>query len=184
MLEAVSNSNELEGRYISVQFENKAELTSHCTELTLPTLGTGPPFMSTPKLVEDFYERIWNLGNVEAASELLSPDFSFRGSLGNEMRGVANFQSYVRSVREALAEYRCEILACVAEGDQAFAKMRFSGRHVAPFRGYQPTGNTVEWLGAALFRFEDSVIIDLWVLGDLAGLDTLLKKQSQKAGNP
>ncbi len=32
MLEAVSNSNELEGRYISVQFEDKAELTSHCTE--------------------------------------------------------------------------------------------------------------------------------------------------------
>jgi len=29
MLEAVINSNELEGRYISVQFEDKAELTSH-----------------------------------------------------------------------------------------------------------------------------------------------------------
>lgn len=135
--------------------------------------------MSTPELVQAFYERIWNLGNVEAASELLSPDFSFRGSLGKEMKGVATFQSYVRSVREALAEYYCEILTCVAEGDQAFAKMRFSGRHVAPFRGYQPTGKTVEWLGAALFRFEDTAIIDLWVLGDLAGLDTLLREQSE-----
>ncbi len=91
--------------------------------------------MSAPKLVEEFYQRIWNNGDVDAASELLSPDFSFRGSLGNEMRGHERFKSYVRSVRGALADYHCEILSCVAEGNQAFAKMRFSGRHVAPFRG-------------------------------------------------
>lgn len=134
--------------------------------------------MSTPKLVRAFYERIWNKGDIAATTELLAPDFLFRGSLGKEMKGVAEFQSYVRSVREVLAEYNCEILSCVAEGDQAFAKMRFSGRHVAAFRGYPATGQTVEWLGAALFRFKDSLITDVWVLGDLAGLDTLLGKQA------
>src|SRR5215472_18655109 len=133
--------------------------------------------MSTPKLVRAFYERIWNKGDV-AATELLASDFLFRASLGKEMKGVAEFQGYVRSVREVLAGYNCEILSCVAEGDQAFAKMRFSGRHVAPFRGYQPTGKTVEWLGAALFKFENSAISDLWVLGDLSGLDALLKAQA------
>jgi hypothetical protein len=71
-----------------------------------------------------------------------------------------------------------EILCCVAEGNQAFAKMCFSGRHVAAFRGYEPTGKHLQWLGAALFRFEDSVIAELWVLGDLAGLDALLKTAS------
>ena len=40
--------------------------------------------MSTPKLVEDFYERIWNDGNLDAAAELLTPEFSFRGSLGTK----------------------------------------------------------------------------------------------------
>ena len=135
--------------------------------------------MSTPKLVRSFYERIWNKGNVAAATELLAPDFLFRGSLGQEMKGVPDFESYVRSVREVLAEYKCEILTCVAKGNQAFAKMRFSGRHVAAFRGYQPTGQIVEWLGAALFRFQESVITELWVLGDLAGLDALLRKQAE-----
>jgi predicted ester cyclase len=52
--------------------------------------------------------------------------------------------------------------------------MRFSGRHVALFRGYQPTGEVVHWLGAALFRFEGEKIAELWVLGDLKGLDGLL----------
>ena len=140
--------------------------------------------MSTPKLVEDFYERIWKGGNLDATAELLTPEFSFRGSLGNEMRGRDAFKNYVRSVRAALADYECEILSCVAEENQAFAKMCFSGRHVAALRGYEPTGKLVQWLGAALFRFEDSMIAELWVLGDLARLDSLLKTQAAEGTEP
>jgi predicted ester cyclase len=131
--------------------------------------------MSTPNLVASFYERIWNAGDLDAVSELLVEDFSFRGSLGAELRGREAFQKYVCSVRGALANYRCEILACVSEGEQAFAKMRFSGLHVAPIRGYLATGLPVQWLGAALFRFERQAIAELWVLGDLAGLDEVLE---------
>jgi len=140
--------------------------------------------MSTPKLVEDFYGRIWNDGHPDAIAELLTPEFSFRGSLGNEMRGREAFKNYVRSVRAALADYHCGILSCLADGNQAFAKMCFSGRHVAAFRGYEPTGKLVQWLGAALFRFEDSMIAELWMLGDLAGLDWLLKTQAAEGTEP
>ncbi len=135
--------------------------------------------MSTPRLVEEFYARIWNSGDLGAAGELLAEDFSFRGSLGSELVGVEAFREYVRSVRSALAGYRCEILACVAEGNEAFAKMRFSGLHVAPFRGFPPTGKRVQWTGAALFRFEAGRIAELWVLGDLAGLDAVLKTNQE-----
>ena len=47
------------------------------------------------------------------------------------------------------------------------------------FRGYEPTGKIVHWLGAALFRFENSVIAELWVLGDLAWLDACSKHRRQ-----
>jgi steroid delta-isomerase-like uncharacterized protein len=132
--------------------------------------------MSTPNLVEQFYTRIWNAGDLDAACELLAANFAFRGSLGNELRGHDAFKKYVRLVRHSLSDYRCEILTCVAEGEQAFAKMRFSGRHTAPFRGYEPTGKPVHWLGAALFRFEDDRIAEVWVLGDLDGLDAALEE--------
>ena len=131
--------------------------------------------MSTPNLVEAFYQRIWNAGDLAAASDLLTTDFSFRGSLGAELQGQDAFTGYVRSIRAALAEYRCEILECVTEGDQAFAQMRFSGRHVGVFLAYPPTGKSVHWYGAALFRFEGQAISQLWVLGDLAGLEAVLK---------
>lgn len=131
--------------------------------------------MNLPKLVDAFYERIWNEGDERAISALLTEDFSFRGSLGVELHGREAFTDYVRSIRGSLANYRCEILACVSEGNQAFAKMRFSGIHVASFRGYAATGKPVEWLGAALFNFVDGAIAEVWVLGDLAGLDAVLK---------
>lgn len=130
--------------------------------------------MSTPVQVEAFYGRIWNRGDFEAASDLLTDGFVFRGSLGAELQGRDEFLAYVRSVRFALADYHCDILECVAEGDRAFAQMRFSGRHVEPFRGFPPTGKPVHWLGAALFRFEGPAIAQLWVLGDLQGLDAIL----------
>lgn len=133
--------------------------------------------MSTPGLVEQFYSRIWNAGEHDAALEILSDDFAFRGSLGSELRGRDAFKGYVSSIRGALSEYRCDILECVAEEDRAFAKMRFSGRHTAVFRGHAPTGRLVDWLGAALFRFEKNQITELWVLGDLAGLDASLEKR-------
>ena len=131
--------------------------------------------MSVPLLVSRFYERIWERGDLSAAAELLSEDLVFRGSLGTEVRGRDAFVAYVRGVRAALDDYRCEILACVSEGDRAFAKMRFSGTHVGTFRGYAPSGKRIEWLGAALFRFERGVIAELWVLGDLAALDAGLE---------
>lgn len=67
-------------------------------------------------------------------------------------------------------------------GDRAFAKMRFGGCHVGVFGGFQPTGRPVEWLGAALFRFEAGRIAELWVLGDLTGLDALLRANAAGPG--
>jgi len=114
--------------------------------------------------------------------ELLAEGFIFRGSLGTEMTGHAAFWQYVGNVRSALAHYRCDILECVSEGRLAFAKMRFSGVHVGRFRGYQPSGLPVQWLGAALFRLADGHIAELWVLGDLAALDALLASNARATG--
>src|SRR5262245_12229639 len=87
---------------------------------------------TTFELVRAFYERIWNVGELRAADELLAADFTFRGSLETEIRGRAAFCDYVHSIRSALDHYHCHMMDCVTEGDRAFAKMLFSGIHVGP----------------------------------------------------
>lgn len=133
--------------------------------------------MSVPLLVANFYEVLWNRGDRRGMAELLSPQFVFRGSLGDELVGHDAFWGYVCRVRSALDDYRCEILECVSEGDNAFAKMRFIGKHVGPMLGYSATGRVVSWNGAALFTFEGDLIVSLWVLGDLDALRRQLQEQ-------
>lgn len=135
--------------------------------------------VSTPPLVASCYERLWHAGDEGAVPELLSAEFSFRGSRGAELKGHPAFWEYICGFRTALAHYRCEILECVPEGQQAFAKMRFSSIHLGAFRGHRPSGRPVHWQGAALLRFEAERICELWVLGNLVGLDAWLKSNAQ-----
>lgn len=134
--------------------------------------------MTTPALVQAFYDRLWHRGDERAAHELLTTDFSFRGSLGPSMHGHEPFLGYVRAVRASLSDYACEILTCVSEGERAFARMQFSGNHSGPFLGYAPTGKRVSWQGAALFTFRGGRIADLWVMGDLAALEAQLRENA------
>ena len=135
--------------------------------------------MSPQQIVQDFYDRVWNRLDRAAIPELIHPDFTFRGSLGPTMTGHAAFSAYVDAVTEALADYRCTILDLVTEGERAFARMRFEGIHRAPFLGFSPTGQRVDWAGAALFTLKGDKIADLWVLGDLEGLREQLQRNAE-----
>jgi predicted ester cyclase len=135
--------------------------------------------MSPQQIVQDFYDRVWNRLERAAIPELIHPDFTFRGSLGPTMTGHAAFSAYVDAVTEALTDYRCTILDLVTEGERAFARMRFEGIHRAPFLGFSPTGQRVDWAGAALFTLKGDKIADLWVLGDLEGLREQLQRNAE-----
>ena len=135
--------------------------------------------MSPQQIVQDFYDRVWNRLDKAAIPELIHPDFTFRGSLGPTMAGHEAFSAYVDAVTEALADYRCTILDLVTEGERAFARMRFEGIHRGPFLGFAPTGQRVDWAGAALFALKGDKIADLWVLGDLQGLREQLQRNAE-----
>lgn len=127
------------------------------------------PF-SGEALVRAFYRDIWDRHDASRVPTLLHEDFAFRGSLGSERRGHAEFIAYVDSVHAALGDYRCVLEELVSDGDRAFARMLFTGTHRGEFLGFAPTGKTVSWAGAALFTFREGKIASLWVLGDVHGL--------------
>lgn len=126
--------------------------------------------------VARFYREIWNRPDPSVVPEILAPDVSFRGSLGAVKTGHAEFGDYVRDVTFALGEYRCDIENLVAEADQVVARMMFSGVHRDAFLGVPATGRRVAWAGAAFFRFDDGLVSDLWVLGDVYGLLEQLRR--------
>jgi predicted ester cyclase len=128
-----------------------------------------------------FYEEVWNRRNKARVPSLCHQGFTFRGSLGPEKRGYAEFCDYVDAVTAALEHYVCTVQALVVEADKAFAKVLFCGLHRAEFLGFPPTGKRVSWMGAALFTFVGEKISDLWVLGDLDGLRRQLAEHAASA---
>jgi predicted ester cyclase len=130
-------------------------------------------------VVKKFYAEVWNKHDESIIPSLLQSDFTLRGSLGPTKTGHSEIAEYVDFVHQALGAYQCDILDLVAEGNQCFARMRFSGVHRGDFFGFEATGKKVEWAGAALFSFKNGLVADLWVLGDVHGLLQLLERNNE-----
>lgn len=132
------------------------------------------------KAVEAFYHDVWNRHDKSMIPELLCADIKFRGSLGQYRVGHEGFADYLDEVHAALGDYRCEILDLVIDDAKVFARMRFSGIHRGELLGYAPSGQRIEWAGAALFLFRDGKIADLWVLGDVHGVLADMSRSRQQ----
>ncbi len=128
--------------------------------------------------VKKFYSVLWDAHDKDQMSSVLHEDFTFRGSLGQEKRGLDGFAEYVDMVHAALGEYRCVIEELVSESDKVFAKMRSTGIHKGEFLGYAPTQKRLSWQGCALFTFRGDKVANVWVLGDLKSLEKQLAENS------
>jgi steroid delta-isomerase-like uncharacterized protein len=127
------------------------------------------------RLVDRFYDELWNRFDETMVSVLLHDDVRFRGSLGRDAQGHREFVEYMRMVHAAFPDFRNVVEEVVVEGDRAFARLAYSGTHRGAVLGVEPTGRRVQYAGAALFRVRDGRIASLWVLGDMYGLARQLR---------
>ncbi len=135
-----------------------------------PRLDSEEPRSHHLELVQRFYEDMWNRFDTGVFPELLEPDITFRGSLGQEKCGYSGLAEYVAFIQSAFPDFHNQVLDVVADETRAFARLLYSGTHQGEVFGIQPTGKRFEYSGAALFTFRDGRISDVWVLGDIYGL--------------
>ena len=132
-------------------------------------------------LVRRFYECVWNKADELAANAVLSPQITFRGSLGTSEKGIEGFLHYMRSIHNALGGYRCTILDLIPVHDRAAARMQFEGTHRGEFMGIKSTGTVISWQGAAFFEMQDRKLSDIWVLGDVDAIRRQLGARNPEA---
>lgn len=65
--------------------------------------------------VRRFYEEVWERHELSRLADILHEGFTFRGSLGPELRGQAVFARYVDEVHSALADNHCDVDDLVEE---------------------------------------------------------------------
>jgi steroid delta-isomerase-like uncharacterized protein len=121
-------------------------------------------------LICSYYEEMWNSWNFDAATKLLAEDITFRGSLGDVMKGRDAFCGYMLKVREAFPDFHNTIEHLIADGDTVAARLTYSGTHRGEIFGVAATGKKVAYAGVAIFRIAAGKVAEGWVLGDLIGL--------------
>ena len=128
------------------------------------------------ELVKQYVADIWNRGDLELIPKVCARGLRFNGSAGMDRVGHEGFSRMVQTIRGSLEDYHCEIHSMVVEGNKAFCRMRFTGRHVGQLLGYEATGKHVSWMGASEFTVVDGLIVKVWELGDMASLEHQLRE--------
>jgi steroid delta-isomerase-like uncharacterized protein len=122
------------------------------------------------ELVRRFYDELWNRWDDAAVDEVLSEEFAFRGSLGTQTQGRSEWRSYRDAIRSGSHDFHNEVMTLVAGGDQAAARLRYTGTHTGPMAGMPATGRRFSYDGAAFFVGSGGRLVSAWVLGDLEAL--------------
>lgn len=67
---------------------------------------------------------------------------------------------------EAFPDMRSEVDELVADGDRVAIRYHWTGTHTGPMADIPPTGKTVNMTGAAIYRFADGKITEVWLKTD------------------
>ncbi|MFE4754969.1 ester cyclase [Streptomyces mirabilis] len=119
-------------------------------------------------------------GRHDLVEEVLSPDFHAgragladlfvaSGLQGPHGSGDAreSFRTGLASMSQALGKQQRTIEELHGVGDRLWARWRISAEHIGPFLGRLPTGRRIQWVEAALLRFDDSGrLAEGWFLCD------------------
>ena len=130
--------------------------------------------VDTRRLVRMFYADLWNRWDDAAVDTVLAPDFSFRGSLGNQTRGRDEWRQYRDLVRAGSSDFWNDVQTLIVDADTAAARLLYSGTHDGPLAGIEPTRRRFSYAGAAFFVAHHGQLTSAWVLGDRAGLHAQL----------
>jgi len=120
------------------------------------------------KLVRRVSEAV-NARQYDALDELFATSFVDRNPAWS-VESLDELKGIIIAAHEAL-DFTAHLDALYAAGeDRVVMHITFTGRHVAPFFGIEPTGKEVTWTSLEVYRVENDRVVERWVQADTAGL--------------
>jgi predicted ester cyclase len=110
-----------------------------------------------------------NARRYDDLDELFAADFKDRNPAW-DVESLEQLKGIIVAAHQAL-DFHAHLDGLYAAGpDRVVMHITFTGRHVAPFFGVQPTGKEVTWTSLEVYRLEDFKVVERWVQADTAGL--------------
>jgi predicted ester cyclase len=117
------------------------------------------------RVLEELFEK----GNLDAADELIHPDFVNHEAPPDNPHGPDGLKETVGWLRGLWGPMHAEVEDEICEGDKIVARVTMHGRHVGEFLGKPPTGKEFATEQIHIWRIEDGKAIEHWSVRDDLG---------------
>jgi predicted ester cyclase len=126
---------------------------------------TGENAQVARRLLDELFDK----GNLDAADELVHPDFVNHEAPPDNPQGPDGLKETVGWLRSLWGPMRAEIEDEISHDDKVVVRAKMHGRHVGEFLGREPTGKEFAVEHIHIYRFEDGKVIEHWSVRDDLG---------------
>jgi steroid delta-isomerase-like uncharacterized protein len=123
-----------------------------------------------PKAVIRRWVEMWNAQDLDAAEELLAPEFVRHDANLPDVVGPQAERQYIADNLTAFPDLHFEIEQLIAEGDLVAAHYQVQGTHRGEFLGIPGTGRPVTIQAVESYRLAGGKLAEQWVVMDALGL--------------
>ncbi|WP_222913390.1 ester cyclase [Natrinema sp. SYSU A 869] len=117
------------------------------------------------RLVREHFDRVWNQGEFD--TDFLADEYRVQTRLGtHEDHTLGEFQDLVASARAAVPDLHKEIDETIATDEKVVVRYTMTGTQEGELKGIPPTGEEVEVAGVAIYRLEDGLIAEEWIIAN------------------
>ena len=114
-------------------------------------------------VVRRVIEEMFNKGNLDAADELIAPDFvQHDPAMPEEVHGPEGFKNFAAAYRAAFPDLHMNIEEQIAEGDLVATRWTVTGTHDGEIMGINPTGSRVAQPGMDISRVSEGKVAETW----------------------
>jgi len=114
-------------------------------------------------------EELFEKGNLDAAGELIHPDFVNHEAPAGNPQGREGLKETVAWLRGLWGPMHADVEDEIVEGDKVVARLVMHGRHLGEFLGKAPTGKQYAVEHIHIWRVADGKVIEHWSVRDDLG---------------
>ncbi len=116
-------------------------------------------------------------GRLDAVGEFFTPDYVAHVT-GQDMTGGHDaIRGILRMYRSAFPDLQFQVEILVEGKDRVAWQRTLRGTHEGDFIGFPASGKRIVWRDMVTSRFRDGMIVEDWVITDLAERLLLARKQ-------
>jgi steroid delta-isomerase-like uncharacterized protein len=128
--------------------------------------------MTPDTLLREWFQKVWNEGDVKAIARLAHPDALIHGlasDTGEPVRGVEQFRKMHAALRGAIPDVHIHVERTISEGAYSTGHCLVTGHHTGPTLQIPATHRPIRFEGVVIIRVTDGLIVEAWNFFDFLG---------------